>query len=109
MAQEKQFETKVKHFLKEQNAFFVKYFANAFTQKGIPDILACVNGYFVGVETKADDGHPSEIQLVRIDQIREAGGFAFVLYPSAFESFKSFINDLEHETFNREEIPVVWK
>lgn len=99
IAQEKTFENKVKKFLNEQGAWYVKFFANSFTKTGVPDILACVNGYFVGIEVKAQNGKPSELQLHNIRKIRQAGGFAVILYPSAFEEFKQFIIDLKHECF----------
>lgn len=102
IAQEKTFENKVKKFLDEQGAWYVKFFANSFTKTGVPDILACVNGYFVGIEIKAQNGKPSELQLHNIRKIRQAGGFAVVLYPSAFEEFKQFIIDLKHECFCRD-------
>lgn len=102
MAQEKNFENKVKKFLEENDAWFVKFFANSYTKSGIPDILACVNGHFVGIEVKAQNGRPSELQLYNVDKIHEAGGFAFVLYPSGFEKFKQFIVDLSHDKFTHE-------
>lgn len=102
MAAEKTFENKVKKFLDSQGAWYVKFFANSYTKSGIPDILACVNSYFVGVEVKAQNGKPSELQLYNVRKIREAGGFAVILYPSAFDEFKKFIIDLNHDTFNRE-------
>lgn len=102
MAQEKSFENKIKKFLEKEGAWYVKFFANSFTKSGIPDILACVNGYFVGVEVKAQNGKPSELQLYNIRKIREAGGFAMVLYPSGFEKFKKFILDLKEENFSRD-------
>lgn len=109
MAQEKTFENKIKKFLEGKNAWFIKYWAGSqFTKAGIPDILACVNGYFVGIEVKAQNGKPSELQLHNIDKIRKAGGFAMVLYPSAFNRFKSFIEDLNKDTFNRE-MEIIWK
>lgn len=101
MAQEKTFENKVKRFLEKEGAWHVKFFANSFTKSGIPDILACVNGYFVAIEVKAQNGKPSELQLYNIRKIREAGGFAVVLYPSGFEKFKKFILDLKQERFNQ--------
>ena len=97
MAAEKTFETKVKDFLNNQGAYGVKFFANNFTKRGVPDLLYCVNGYFVGIEVKAQDGHPSELQLYNIAKIRKAGGFAFVLYPSGFDEFKKFIYDLKND------------
>ena len=109
-AAEKTFENKIKKYLDDQGAWFVKYWAGAqYTKSGIPDILCCINGYFVGIEVKAPNGKPSEIQLFNVKKINRAGGFAFVLYPSAFEKFKRFIENLENDRYNRDEIPEIWK
>ena len=105
---EKIFEVKVKRYIEEQGGWQVKFFANKFTRAGVPDVLACIEGYFVGIEVKADNGVPTELQLKSIEQIRNAGGFAFVLYPSGFNTFKKFIDDLKHEEFNRC-MPVIMK
>lgn len=102
IAQEKTFENKVKKFLDSQGAWYVKFFANSFTKKGIPDILACVNGHFIGIEVKAQNGRPSELQLHNIKKIRDAGGFAMVLYPSGFPKFKEFITELKKDNFTRD-------
>lgn len=110
MAQEKTFENKIKKFLESRGAWFVKYWAGAqYTKSGIPDILACINGYFVGIEVKAQNGKPSEIQLYNVRKINAAGGFAFVLYPSRFEEFKQFVEGLQHDEFDRDNIPEMWK
>ena len=109
IAQEKTYENKIKKFLDDRGAYYVKFFANAYTKSGIPDILCCINGYFVGVEVKAQNGIPSELQLFNIKKINAAGGFAFVLYPSAFDQFKTFVENLEHDRYNRDEIPEIWK
>lgn len=103
MAAEKVFENKIKKYLKDHGAYFLKYWAGAqFTKSGVPDILACVNGYFVGIEVKAQNGKPSELQLYNIRQIRKAGGLAYVIYPSGWERFKEIIDDLLIEQFNKE-------
>ena len=91
MAQEKQFENQVKRFLKDNGAWFVKTWSNGIQRKGIPDIIACVNGYFVGIELKAERGKPSELQLWNIAKIRESGGIGIVLYPDQFDMFKRII------------------
>ena len=92
MAREKQFENKIKKFLKEQNCYYIKYWGGGqFTKSGVPDLLICCNGYFVAVEVKAENGKPSELQLYNIDEIKKAGGFAMILYPNQFEEFKKLI------------------
>ena len=92
MAQEKQFENRIKKFLKEQGCYFIKYWGGGqFTKSGIPDLLICCNGYFVAVEVKAENGKPSDLQLWNIEEIKKAGGIAMVLYPNQFEDFQNFI------------------
>ena len=102
MAAEKQFENKIKRYLKYKGCYCVKYHGNYFSENGTPDILACVNGYFLGIEVKAQDGHPSELQLVKVDAIKKAGGFAFVAYPSGWSKLKDLIDGLLIDKFNRE-------
>lgn len=47
---------------------------------GLPDLLGCVQGRYVGIEIKhPDQDHPvSKIQYKRIEQIQDAGGIAGV-------------------------------
>lgn len=103
MAQEKIFENKIKKYLKDKGCYCVKYFGCNYSTSGTPDILACVNGYFVAIEVKAQTGKPSELQLAKIRQIREAGGFAYVVYPSGWDRLKTIIDGILIENFNREE------
>lgn len=85
----------MKKFLKEQDCWFIKYWGGGeFTKSGVPDLLICCNGYFLGVELKGPKGKPSELQLWNIKQIQKAGGIAMVLYPDDFEKFKALIYNL---------------
>lgn len=97
IAKEKNFENRIKKFLKEQGCYFIKYWGGGqFTKSGIPDLLICCNGYFVAVEVKAENGKPSELQLWNIEEIKKAGGIAMVLYPNQFEEFKKIIFSLKN-------------
>ena len=92
MGSEKNFENKVKDFLKEQGCWFVKYWGGGeFTKAGVPDILCCCNGWFMGIEVKAPKGKPSALQLHNLKKIDEAGGFAILLYPKDFDHFKRLV------------------
>ena len=108
MGAEKIYENKVKAFIVDQGGWNVKFFANRMTREGIPDILACIAGYFVGIEVKSEHGRPSALQLYHCQKIREAGGFAFVLYPSGFDDFKKFVEGLKRDTFTRD-MPIIMK
>ena len=82
---------RIKDFLKSKEIWHVKYFANAFTSVGIPDILACVKGYFVGIEVKTDTGVVSEIQKYQGEKIQQSGGKWYVVRPNNFDDFKQDI------------------
>lgn len=91
---EKDFETKVKAFLKSNDCWVLKTWSNGIQRQGVPDLLVCCNGCFLGVELKNETGKASELQKWNIGKIREAGGLAFVLYPEQFEDFKKLIKEL---------------
>lgn len=96
MAEEKSFENRIKNYLKAHNCWYVKYFANRMTRSGVPDILACINGFFVAIEVKASNGRPSDLQVWNRDQIRKAGGISIIVYPDQWEDFQLLIQDLIH-------------
>lgn len=88
---------RIKDFLKSKDIWHVKYFANAYTSVGIPDILACVKGHFVGIEVKTDVGRLSEIQKYQADKIIKSGGSWFCVRPCTFECFKKDIERMMDE------------
>jgi len=66
--------------------------------KGIPDILYCIHGRFVAVEVKAEAGMvPTPLQQKRIDEIRNAGGFAICMdgkNEEVLRLIKEFMGDI---------------
>ena len=95
MAAEKNFENKIKTDLKNNGCYFVKYFANRMTKVGVPDILTCVNGYFVGIEVKAENGKPSELQIYNIKKIKDSGGIGVIVRPSDYDKLTELIKTLK--------------
>lgn len=95
MASEKVFENKIKDHLKYKRAWFIKYWGGGqFTKVGVPDILVCLKGHFIGIEVKAEAGRPTPIQLANLNDIERAGGYAILLYPDMLETFKVFVDAL---------------
>ncbi len=94
MAEEKNFENRIKAFLEMNGCWWVKYFANRNTRSGIPDILACCGGTFVGIEVKASHGRASELQLYNCRKIDKSGGIGVVVWPRDFEDFKLMVSIL---------------
>lgn len=92
---EKDFEKEVKAFLKSQGCWVLKTWSNGVQREGIPDLLVCCHGYFLGIELKNESGHPVPLQLWNVAQIRKAGGIAIVLYPDAFARFQDMVYALK--------------
>ena len=72
----------------------MKYFANRNTRAGVPDILACVNGHFVAIEVKAENGKPTELQKWNVKQINKCKGVGLILYPKDWDWFVMAMNSL---------------
>lgn len=95
IAAEKNFENKIKQFLNEHNCWHVKFFANAYTKIGIPDILGVINGYFIAIEVKAPNGKPSALQKYNVNKINECHGFAVIVCPKQFGDLEYMLYCLE--------------
>lgn len=54
--------------------FFYKAFQTSGSVPGIPDIIACVEGYFVGIEIKTPVGELRDVQKVIAKNIADANG-----------------------------------
>lgn len=92
---EKEFENQVKKYLKNvPNCWFFKVWGGGFQKSGIPDLIACINGKFVAIELKSENGKPSELQKMNVSKINHCGGYAIILYPSGFENFKKEVEGM---------------
>lgn len=68
-------------YLRGQNECFCwKEHGGMYGTSGIPDVICCYKGKFIGFEVKRPGGKPTKLQLHTIDQIKEAGGQAEVVY-----------------------------
>ena len=97
---EKPFETKIRKFLEACGCYVFKVWGGGYQQAGVPDLIICVNGYFVAVEVKGERGKPSPLQIHNIDHIKKAGGVGLVLYPKDFDEFKNLILSLKVQKRN---------
>jgi hypothetical protein len=64
--------------LRGARAFKIQGGADSFQEIGIPDILCCYKGVFVGLEAKMPGNKPSAKQIAVLNEIAEAGGYAAV-------------------------------
>lgn len=103
MAQEKSYENKIKAYLESIGVYYIKTHGDRFSKVGTPDIIACINGYFVALEVKATTGKPSELQLYHLHKITSSGGYGAIIVPTAgIDKIRKYIdkNYPEYECVN---------
>lgn len=78
------FQARVRKRLKElPNLWFFK--ASERSLAGIPDLILCINGIFVGLELKRDEkAKASRLQSHTLELINRAGGLGVVVHPGNF-------------------------
>ena len=56
------------------DVFFFKEHGGAYGTNGVPDIICCYKGRFLGLEAKLPGGKLTELQKRALDKINRAGG-----------------------------------
>lgn len=94
---EKKVKRKIVDLLKEYNAYYFYPVTGGFGASGVPDVVACVNGRFVGIEAKADlkKNKPTALQKKNLDQIEMAGGIALVIDANNLNLLKETLESLK--------------
>ena len=94
---EKSLEKKIKKHLGAHGHYFFKVHGSLFQRVGIPDIIACINGKFVGIEVKNPNGKgvASKVQEFNLDLIQKSGGYT--LLTDNFSDYLDFYNEVIKE------------
>jgi hypothetical protein len=82
---EKKVKDKVKKVLAEHGAYYFMPATHGYGSSGVPDIVACLNGKFIGVECKANGGKPTALQLKNLRELSSAGGISVLVDDNGIE------------------------
>lgn len=94
---EKTTRANIEKVLKKHNVFYFAPVNFGYGKAGIPDVIACVNGRFVGIEAKGwQTGHIlTKDQQKVLDEIKENGGISFVANPFNIDELDKIIEGLK--------------
>jgi hypothetical protein len=67
---------KVKATLDKLKAYYFMPFMAGYGTAGVPDIVVCYKGRFIGIECKAGDNKPTPLQKKALRDIELAGGIS---------------------------------
>jgi len=93
MTPEAKTKKKTRAILDAEEVYHFNPFGGGYGRAGIPDIVGCVNGFFLAVECKAGKGKgkTTALQDRELESIRHAGGVALVIYDTE-EDYMSLRN-----------------
>lgn len=80
---EKTIQSKIIKFLKQKDHFCYKHLATSVN--GIPDIMCIIHGIPVFIEVKKPGGRATELQEIKIAEIVDNNGVAFIVH--SYEAF----------------------
>ena len=98
---ESKVKAKIHAILKAHGAYAVNYIGGISANNGTPDILACHNGRFIGIEAKAGKNKPTDLQTLNLKRIADAGGLALVINETNLDQLEFYL-DAPHPRSNYE-------
>lgn len=92
---EKKVKDKVVKILKEKGVYYFYPVTGGYGNSGVPDIVCCYNGRFIGIECKAGKNKPTALQLRNLEQIVSNGGVSLVINENNIAEVSQMLCDLE--------------
>lgn len=86
----------IKEYLSERGAYVETIFGGGYQSAGVPDILASYKGRFLAVEVKSPNGKgvASDIQILKIREIRQSGGVG--LFADSMEDVEKVLEQMDN-------------
>lgn len=93
---EKDIQRQILRWLNSQRGIYAfKVAQGMYSQIGISDIIACVNGKFVAFEIKRPGAKATKLQKYFLYRINECGGHGYIVY--SLDEVKEIVRRLKNE------------
>jgi len=93
MTPEAKVKKKIVAVLKEHGAYYFYPVTGGFGRSGVPDIIVCHDGRFIGIECKAGKNKPTALQDKNLRDIKTAGGIAMVINEDNIDEVKKCLGE----------------
>ena len=93
MTPEAKVKNKVVKLLKDAGVYYFYASTHGFGRSGVPDLVCCLQGKFVGIECKAGKNKPTPLQEKEMAAIRAAGGTTLVVNEENINDVKELLNE----------------
>ena len=80
--------------LKTLGAYYFYPVTGGYGASGVPDVVGCYKGRFIGIECKANGNKPTALQQMNLDKIAAQGGIALVIDETNVNELKGMIENV---------------
>lgn len=94
MTPEAKVKKKVVDVIKKNGAYYFFPATGGFGRSGVPDIVCCHRGVFIGIECKAGSNKPTPLQEAEMAKIRKAQGFTLVVNEDNIADVEHLLRDI---------------
>jgi len=94
MTPEAKVKKKVVTILKQAGAYYFYPVTGGYGASGVPDIICCYQGRFIGIECKAGKNKPTKLQELNLERIEATGGIAMVINETNIDLVQQTIDAL---------------
>jgi Holliday junction resolvase len=95
MTPEAKVKKKVVDVLKSNGAYYFYPVTGGYGRSGVPDIICCYHGVFIGIECKAGSNKPTPLQEAEMRKIRDAGGITLVVNETNINEVDTLLKGIE--------------
>lgn len=92
---EKKVKNRVIAILQARAAYYFYPVTGGFGASGVPDIIVCYLGWFIGIECKAGKNTLSALQRQNIARIEKAGGITLVINEDNIHEVSEILDKIE--------------
>ncbi len=98
---ERKVKDKVTRILKDAGVYYFFAATHGYGRAGIPDLVCCVDGFFLGIECKAGNGKVTPLQQNEMAAINRAGGCTLVVNEDNISAVSGLIKLIKGRTWGR--------
>lgn len=95
MTPEAKVKKKVVDVIKKNSAYYFFPATGGYGRSGVPDVVCCYRGVFIGIECKAGSNRPTGLQELEMAKIRSAGGFTLVVNEDNIDGVQTMFDAIE--------------
>ena len=96
MTPEGKVKKRVNKILEKYGTYYFSPVTGGFGRSGVPDIIVCYLGVFIGIECKAGDNKPTALQLKNLEDIHTNGGWGMIVNEDTAEDVEAVLIYISH-------------